>query len=471
MNTQNIINNMLLTGESKHLEFKPGNVSMEALGATICALLNSGGGQILVGVRIDGSIEGSITALRIEEILHPLSGGNSALSLISPNAIWDVSEVPTDDGHIVLIDVPAGADLPYLFQDSIYIRVGAQTSKATGSQTRELIQRRYLQGARWERQPVLEVGLKDLDDREIFETVQIAASRRGWQFRDPNDLKMVLEDLNLVDQGRLTNAAVVLFARKASHIFPQAHVRLTAYASDKAASELREDLASRGHLFDHLKTYDAFLERHISVISDFSTTKKYREDRPQYPYWSLREGFRNALIHRDYESIHGRVSVSSHPTHFEIWSYGNLPPGLSIKSLKFGNNSHPVNPDIAQVVFLRGLVDLLGRGIYKMVEEFKSQGLPEPVWKKHAGGICLTLRSRAAPGAIPIELNARQVTLLRRMKPGEQTDLSTYTMQTEGDWSERALRADLSKLVRLGYMVKQGQGKSTFYMRTEKPAA
>ena len=465
------IKSMLSTGESKHLEFTPGNAGMEALGAAICAFLNSGGGQILVGVRDDGTVEGGIDVKRIEEMLHPLSGGDSAVSLITPNAIWDVTEELTDDGPIVLIHVPAGADLPYVFQDSIYIRIGPQTRMATGGQTRELIQRRYLRGARWERQPVLEVGLKDLDDEEIFETVRIAANKRGWRFRDPDDVTMVLEDLNLVDHGRLTNAAAVLFAREAGHILPQAHVRLTAYASDKAASEFREDHVSRGHLFDHLKTYDAFLGRHISVISDFTTTKNHREDRPQYPYWSLREGFRNALIHRDYESIHGRVSVGVYPSRLEIWSYGDLPPGLSIASLKTGDRSLPVNPDIAQVVFLRGLVDLLGRGIRKMFEEFKNQGLPEPVWKRQTGGICLTIRSRAAPGEIPKELNARQIALLRRMKPGDQTDLSAYTKQTEGDWSERALRDDLSKLVRLGYMAKHGQGKNTFYVRTEKPSA
>ena len=147
----------------------------------------------------------------------------------------------------------------------------------------------------------------------------------------------------------------------------------------RVTETLREDLDSRGHLFDHLRTYDTFLGRHVSVISDFTATKNHREDHPQYPYWFLREGFRNALIQRDYESIHGRISVSVYPTRFEIWSYGDLPPGLSIKSLKTRDRSLPVNPDIAQVLFLRGLVDLLWRGTRKMVEEFKSHGLPEPV--------------------------------------------------------------------------------------------
>jgi ATP-dependent DNA helicase RecG len=469
METPNTIMSMISAGESKRLEFKTRHVQLESLGATICAFLNSGGGQILIGVRDDGTVEGGIGAKQVEEMLHPLSGGDEGVSLITPNAIWDVTEEPTDNGPVVMIEVPGGADLPYVFRDSIFIRIGSDTRKATGGQTRELIERRYLQGARWERQPVLEVGLADLDKDEIFETARIAADKRGWRFRDQKDAMMILEDLNLVDHGRFTNAAVVLFAKEAGHIFPQSHVRLTAYRTDKAASEFQEDLVSRGHLFDHLKAYDAFIGRHVAVMSDFTATKAHREDRPQYPYWSLREGFRNALIHRNYESIHGRVSVSVYPSRFEIWSYGNLPPGVSIASLKTGDRSLPVNPDIAQVVFLRGLVELLGRGTRKIFEEFTSQGLPDPDWKKQAGGVCLTLRSRTTPGEVPKELNARQIELLRSMKPGGTITIGSYREATGGKVSERALRDDLTKLVPLGFFSKQGQGKNTFYVRTEKP--
>jgi ATP-dependent DNA helicase RecG len=281
---------------------------------------------------------------------------------------------------------------------------------------------------------------------------------------------MVLEDLNLVDHGRLTNAAVVLFAKEAGHIFPQAHVRFTAYGSDKAASEFSEDHVSRGHLFDHLKDYDAFLGRHIAVMSEFTASKDHREDRPQYPYWSLREGFRNALIHRDYESIHGRVSVSVYPSRFEIWSMGDLPKGLTTASLKTGDRSLPVNPDIAQVVFLRGLVELLGRGTRKIAEEFTSKGMPTPEWKKKTGGISLTMRSRAAAGDLPKELSARQIKLLRFLRPGQPINVGSYGEFTEGKVSDRTLRDDLSKLVTIGFLSKQGQGKNTFYVRTEKPA-
>jgi predicted HTH transcriptional regulator len=48
--------------------------------------------------------------------------------------------------------------------------------------------------------------------------------------------------------------------------------------------------------------------------------------------------------------------------------------------------------------------------------------------------------------------------------------IAAYRENTKGKISERALRDDLSKLVPLGYFAKQGQGKNTFYVRTEKPA-
>ena len=471
METPKTIRSILAKGESAHVEFKSAAASLEALGQTICAFLNSGGGQIVIGVRDDGQIEGEVSSKKIEALLQPLSGGTSPGGLITPNAVWDVSEERLDGGAVAIIDVPSGGDLPYVFQDDIFIRVGSQTRQANGSQTRYLIEKRYLLGARWERQPVNEVTLADLNADEIIKTAMIAANKRGWRFRDQDDLKAILEDLNLIDHGRLTNAAVILFAKEAGHIFPQAQVRMTAYSTDKTGDAFADDQVAKGHLFSNLDEYDAFVKRHVSIVSDFSAGKPAREDSPVFPYWPLREGFRNALMHRDYSSYHGRVTVGLHPRRIEIWSFGELPKGLSIGSLKKADRSLPVNPDIAQVVFLRGLVELLGRGTRKIVEEFHSLGLPEPSWKEQAGGITLTMRGGHSPGELPGELNARQIDLLRRMRPGNSTSVGAVLKESGGNLSERTARNDLTGLVKLGFLARQGQGKSTFYVRTEKPIA
>ncbi|MBU4485340.1 MAG: hypothetical protein KKD38_00290 [Candidatus Delongbacteria bacterium] len=57
-----------------------------------------------------------------------------------------------------------------------------------------------------------------------------------------------------------------------------------------------------------------------------------------------------------------------------------MPEDIQIKDLKRNHRSHPVNPDIAHIVYLRGFIDKLGRGTIKLVEECRNAGLREPVW-------------------------------------------------------------------------------------------
>jgi len=49
-----------------------------------------------------------------------------------------------------------------------------------------------------------------------------------------------------------------------------------------------------------------------------------------------------------------------------------------------------VNPDIAHVVFLTGLIDKLGRGTLKVLEECSLAGLKIPGWKDTTDGVTLT---------------------------------------------------------------------------------
>jgi ATP-dependent DNA helicase RecG len=471
METPAKIRDILSKGASAHLDFKPSETGLDTLGESICALLNSGGGQIVVGVREDGEFEGEVSAKKLENKLQALSGGAEPGGLIVPNAVWDVTEECMESGSVAIIDVPAGADTPYVFRDAIFIRSGHCTREATKADTRTLIEKRYLRGARWERQPATQVTLQDLDEEEILKTAKIASSKRGWRFDQPDDPRSVLQNLNLIHQGRLTNAAVILFAKQAGHIYPQAQVRATVFGSDKTAATLVDDQVFSGHLFANLESYDSFVARHVQIASDFTAGRTERDDRPMYPYWPLREGFRNALMHRDYISYHGRVTVSFYPKRLEIWSFGDLPKGLTIASLRRADRSLPVNPDIAQVVFLRGLVDLLGRGTRKIVEEFRSLGLPEPTWNKQAGGITLILQGGHASREMPSDLNSRQIDILRRLRPGASITIPELYKEAKAKISERTARNDVSQLVKLGFLSRQGRGKSTFYVRTEKPIA
>jgi ATP-dependent DNA helicase RecG len=59
-------------------------------------------------------------------------------------------------------------------------------------------------------------------------------------------------------------------------------------------------------------------------------------------------------MHRDYSSFSSSVTISVYPDVFVISNSGKLPDDIKVKDLKKNHDSHPVNPDIAHIVFLNG---------------------------------------------------------------------------------------------------------------------
>ena len=62
----------------------------------------------------------------------------------------------------------------------------------------------------------------------------------------------------------------------------------------------------------------------------------------------------------------------------EVWSDGTLPFNLKPEDLKKDHASRPRNPIIAQVFYLRGMIERWGRGTQKIVELCVKAGHPEP---------------------------------------------------------------------------------------------
>ena len=55
------------------------------------------------------------------------------------------------------------------------------------------------------------------------------------------------------------------------------------------------------------------------------------------------------------------------------------------------HSSRPRNPLIVGVCFKGGYIDAWGRGIQKILDACKDQGLPEPLFEESSGGILVTL--------------------------------------------------------------------------------
>lgn len=173
--------------------------------------------------------------------------------------------------------------------------------------------------------------MDDLDTQEIRRTVQTGvASGRLVADTSADDLTDVLDRLGLRIHGALVNAAVVAFGRNFLPEYPQCQLRLARFrGTDK--NEFLDQRQLHGHAFGLLSEAMQFLSRHLPVAGRIEAGVFERVDEPLFPPVALREALVNAFCHRDYPQAGGAVSVAIYDDRLEIWSSGELPPGVEVQ--------------------------------------------------------------------------------------------------------------------------------------------
>ncbi len=426
-------------------------------------MLNTDGGSVVIGRSEKGDFERSMGGEdvdRLRTFLH---------EHITPSSLYTVTVDSTPQGDLVTIDVPAGEDRPYVFEGAVFVRRGDHTIAADAATLRRLVQDRAARADRWERRVTPDLSMDDLDRELIVQTVRRAVERRGYLSRELSSDQQALARLGLVVGRQLTNACDVLFGRAVTIRKPQTRVRAVLYRTDRGDDFLDEQLFE-GPAFEILERSMAFLQRNVAIASEFKPGQLARVGKPRYPFDALREGLVNALVHRDYKSFSGSVSLSIYPDHLEIWNSGQLPDGVTVRDLSHGvHRSVLVNPDIGHVFYLHELMERVGRGTFKIVQDCKEAGLPPPKWRQDAAGVSLTFFGSGSIGAAA-QLNVRQQALLRDLAGGDSIAIREYLDRFAGSVTERSARRDLAGLAEAGYLERVGAAAATTYRRTERTA-
>jgi ATP-dependent DNA helicase RecG len=450
------------TSEGETLEWKE-RINLDAIARTICAFLNGKGGRIVVGV----SDQGTPVGLRIAD-KELASLEKNLRDAISPAGSWSFVRTNVGDQQLLLIDVSSGGQKPYLVGGTIWTRRDSTTAPATHKDIDRLIRQRARLEERWERRPAMGVKLSDLDHSELRTAIKDIERRGHHHFAESATPEAALNELSLTVDGEPTNAAVVLFGQSPAMIYPQTMIRVVGYATDKTGPQLTFSEQLQGHLFGSLARIEAILKERVSVSSDFVQGKLRRQDWPEYPFGALREGLMNALVHRDFENIAGGMTLSFFPNRFEIWNAGQLPDGLTPAGLRRDHPSLPRNPDVAHICFLRGLIERVGRGTQLIARECAAAGLKPPQWKSDPLGTRLTFYGRR--GLLPThsDLNRRQQVFLKKVKRNQEITVAEALILLQPEHvTDRTVRTDLAALVRGGYFVQAGKGRSTTYRRTD----
>ena len=289
MDNKFIIDNLLLQNESEHLEFKA-HFDESIVAKDVTAMLNGSGGTILVGVNEEKSVVGVSPELDVKKLLHSLMSG------IRPSAPIDVQSIEYGDKRILLISVWEGAQKPYLYEGTIYQKIGTGGSAASAESISIMLKDRKASDYNWERMPVLSAEIEDLDMAEVQKTMEGYYRLKGGIMLDEEEFLM---NEGLLRNGNLTNACVMLYAKNPGRFIHQATIRLSVYSSDSPA-DLIDAHVFDGCIFRNVDAIFQFLD--MTYSKNVKIDGLYRTEKWNYPMIAVREGIMNAIVHRDYNA-------------------------------------------------------------------------------------------------------------------------------------------------------------------------
>ncbi len=447
-------------GESDHLEFKKSTAHLQKIGETLCGFLNHKGGIVLIGVADDGKLVGQNVGDSTRQELA------NRLRRFEPAVLFEVMYIDLDEGHkvIAIKADPAKGGQPYTYDGSPYERIESTTALMPQERYQAMLREKLHLDNEWESHFAESVVLDDLDHNEIIRTI-----KKGIEFGRISPLeatenpKEVLINLDLMEGEKIRNAAVILFGKRFSAQFSQCKIRLARFKG-KDRDEFIENKQVVGNAFTILQEAFFFFERHLPIASridflQFQTGGFERLDEPTIPPEALREAVVNAIAHRDYSLLFGAISIAIFDDHMEIWSDGKLPHSLQISDLLKRHPSKPRNRLIANVLYIRKMIEEWGRGTLRMVKLCKESNLPSPVFSETATTFCVEFifKKSIRPLAMTDELQESILNLLNT----NELSLKEIMDHLPASHTERKIRYELHKLRNESKIISTGHGRGS----------
>ncbi|MDD6448830.1 MAG: ATP-binding protein [Lachnospiraceae bacterium] len=290
----------------------------------------------------------------------------------------DVNLLEKDGLPYIEIDVPAypvGISCKGIY----YYRSGSTRQKLSGPALDTFLLRR--RGVSWDNMPFPSFRMEDVDDGEVERFRKLAGKRRRI---DPHLLdeqkKVLLRKLPLVNDGYLTNAAMLLFAKDPQDFQQGAYIKVGYFEND--ADLLYQD-ELHGSLLEQV-------DQAIEVIDlKYMRAKISYEGIQRIERYIVPEAtLLNAVCHKQYESCIP-VQVSVYDDRLYVANVGVLPETWTVTNLLGKHESKPYNPNVATAMYYAGFIESWGRGIEKIRSVCAQDGLPDPEYTVHPGDIMI----------------------------------------------------------------------------------
>jgi ATP-dependent DNA helicase RecG len=417
----------------------------------VCAFANTDGGKLIIGLDDNGNPVGIKDSKKLLEDL--------------PNKFRDVLGIIPN----VKLEKKRGKDIiaievehsfaPISYHGRFYIRSGSTIQELKGKDlTRFLISK---SGKDWDEYIEESASMADINIETIEKFKQIAVKRIPF-VKDEKEPIKVLEKLNLIDNGKLKRAAILLFGKNPKKFWTSAYIKVGKFLND---TDIVSTDDIEGNLFEQVeKTMEILRTKYL--ISEIKFEGIYRKEELEYPEEALREAIINAVIHRDYIGPHTQLKI--YPDKIILWNVGTLPKEIRIDELKKSHSSYPRNELLADVFFKAGLIEAWGRGTIKITDDCKKAGLPEPEFKEEFGGFAVYFYKDiyTEENLRKMGLNERQIKAVMYVK--ERGKITNTEYQKLTGVSRQMTTIDLTGLVEKKILIRIGKaGKGIAYQLTK----
>jgi len=333
--------------ESRFQEYK--RELTDNLEREVVAFLNTReGGEILIGINDDGSIQGLADTDKDQLTLKDRLKNNIQPSIMG---LFEIIHEEVESKHIIRLVLAGGLEKPYylkkygMTEKGCFLRIGSACEPMPKDMIETLFGKRVRNT----------IGKMDSPRRDLsFEQLKIYYNSKNLNLNEA-----FLKNLELLTPENAPNYAAYLLADENG-----VSVQIAKYA-DKTRVDLIENRDfGRCSL---VKAFKNIMER-MSIENTVFTKIGVpdREERPLLNKIALREAVVNAIVHNDY-SYGSTPKFEFFSDRLEITSAGGLPFGLEPEDFFLGHSA-PRNKEIMRVFRDLELVEHLGSGIPRILD-------------------------------------------------------------------------------------------------------
>lgn len=369
--TQDELLRRIRDGENDHTELKQlpadGVLNSSAIAKALAALANSGGGELIVGVRDNGEILGVGDREAADKVQRQIR--QIADSAVRPPVPRRLSVLDVN-GKLVIVATVPGFDTsrPFQANGKYYVRSGADSREANPDELVRLVVSAGRES--WDESELSGTSAKDIDPSALADFFA-----RGYPDLEERHWPSYLKALHAISEdGSLTPTGLLTFGHNPQAHITDAYVTAIRFAGREASTDFVDRRTLGGTVVRQMEEATAFIERHVprpSVVE--GTVRKERAVPPVV--W--REALANALAHRDYR-VASQTMVLVFDDRVEIQNPGELLNRLTIDSIRLVGVTQRRNPNLAAALARYGGRENAGIGVPDMFRRLREAGLPEP---------------------------------------------------------------------------------------------